>query len=120
LQEVLIIKALRPDRTTFICQRLIEDVFDKDFLNMPEFNLETVVASDSKASSPIMMVSAPGFDPSSKVNDLARLQNRQVASAAMGSAEGFAIADKAIASAAKNGTWVLLKNVHLSIDWLND
>ena len=40
-------------------------------------------------------------------------------SAAMGSAEGFTIADKAIASAAKGGTWVLLKNVHLAIDWLN-
>merc|ERR1719473_476266 len=38
----------------------------------------------------------------------------------MGSPEGFAVADKAIASAAKLGTWVLLKNVHLSIDWLND
>ena len=37
----------------------------------------------------------------------------------MGSAEGFALADQAIAQAAKNGTWVLLKNVHLASSWLS-
>jgi len=120
LQEALIVKALRPDRVIFVCQHLVEVVFSKEFLVVPEFDLADVIAKNSKASSPIMMVSAPGFDPSAKVTDLSKTQNRPLASAAMGSAEGFTLADKAIASAAKQGTWVLLKNVHLSIDWLND
>jgi len=119
LQETLILKALRPDRVVYSCQHLVENVFGPDFLNTPEFNLREVIARDSKASSPIMMVSAPGFDPSGKVTELAREDKKTLASAAMGSKEGFAVADKGIVAASKQGTWVLLKNVHLSIDWLH-
>jgi dynein heavy chain 1 len=35
-------------------------------------------------------------------------------SVAIGSAEGFEVADKAINAASKSGHWVLLKNVHLA------
>jgi dynein heavy chain 1 len=38
---------------------------------------------------------------------------------AMGSAEGFSLADVAISSAIKVGSWVLLKNVHLAPSWLH-
>ncbi len=37
---------------------------------------------------------------------------------AMGSPEGYGKATEAVALAAKKGTWVLLKNVHLSPLWL--
>jgi len=36
----------------------------------------------------------------------------------IGSAEGFAQADKTINSSAKSGRWVMLKNVHLAPQWL--
>lgn len=36
----------------------------------------------------------------------------------MGSQEGFTLADQAIVAAARQGTWVLLKNVHLAPSWL--
>jgi dynein heavy chain 1 len=36
----------------------------------------------------------------------------------MGSQEGFTLADQAIANAARQGTWVMLKNVHLASSWL--
>jgi dynein heavy chain 1 len=36
----------------------------------------------------------------------------------MGSQEGFILADQAIAAASRQGTWVLLKNVHLAPTWL--
>lgn len=41
----------------------------------------------------------------------------RVQSFAMGSAEGFQQADAAITAAAKRGTWILLKNVHLAPAW---
>lgn len=37
---------------------------------------------------------------------------------AIGSAEGFSQAEKAINTAAKQGKWVMLKNVHLAPSWL--
>merc|ERR1719191_899341 len=67
-----------------------------------------------------MMVSAPGFDPSSAVTSLALETGKTLKSAAMGSAEGFSAADQGILSQSKGGGWVLLKNVHLAIKWLHD
>ena len=64
------------------------------------------------------MCSVPGFDASGRVDDLATEINKQITSIAIGSAEGFNQADKAIASAAKSGRWVMLKNVHLAPQWL--
>ena len=120
LQKTLILKALRPDRLTFICTALVESVLGKGFLDLPAFNLAEIIAKDSRASSPIMMVSVPGFDPSGKVTELAQVQKKSLQSAAMGSEEGFNVADKAIKAASNAGTWVLLKNVHLAISWLSE
>jgi dynein heavy chain 1 len=64
------------------------------------------------------MCSVPGFDASGRVDDLAAELGRGMTSIAIGSEEGFAQADKAINTAAKNGRWVLLKNVHLAPSWL--
>merc|ERR1712242_218437 len=55
---------------------------------------------------------------SSRVDDLAAELNKPVTSIAIGSAEGFNEADKAINTAVRSGKWVLLKNVHLAPSWL--
>lgn len=44
--------------------------------------------------------------------------SKKYTSVAIGSPEAFDLVDKAIRSAAKSGTWVLLKNVHLAPRWL--
>jgi hypothetical protein len=38
----------------------------------------------------------------------------------LGSAEGFSLAEQTINTAAKQGNWVLLKNVHLAPQWLKE
>lgn len=38
----------------------------------------------------------------------------------LGSAEGFSLAEQVINTAAKQGNWVLLKNVHLAPQWLKE
>jgi dynein heavy chain 1 len=49
---------------------------------------------------------------------LAAELNKQISSIAIGSAEGFNQADRAINMACKTGKWVMLKNVHLAPQWL--
>merc|ERR1719347_1335820 len=77
-----------------------------------------VVETQIEASTPILMCSVPGYDASSRVDDLAAEMNKPVTSIAIGSAEGFSEADKAINTAVRSGKWVLLKNVHLAPSWL--
>lgn len=41
-------------------------------------------------------------------------------SVAIGSAEGFELADKGIKECVKTGHWIMLKNVHLAPAWLSE
>lgn len=123
IRGALVIKALRPDRTLAAVTRVVELVCGKDFVLVPEVrqeDLHQIVTKQLKSTVPVVLVSAPGFDPSVKVIWASQKQNQHVASIAMGSEEGYAVADKAIITAARQGTWVLLKNVHLSSSWLHD
>jgi len=80
--------------------------------------MANVVETQIEANTPILMCSVPGYDASSRVDDLAAEMNKPVTSIAIGSAEGFSEADKAINTAVRSGKWVLLKNVHLAPSWL--
>jgi dynein heavy chain 1 len=71
-----------------------------------------------KSSTPILLCSVPGFDASDRIDDLATQQGKYLTSIAIGSAEGFSEADKAILASSKTGRWVMLKNVHLAPQWL--
>jgi len=41
-------------------------------------------------------------------------------SVAIGSSEGFDLAEKSMKEAVKQGAWVMLKNVHLAPAWLSE
>jgi len=77
-----------------------------------------VVETDSDPKSPLLLISAVGYDASFKVDEIARKLNKKLSSIAIGSAEGFEQAEQFINSASKIGSWVLLKNVHLAPAWL--
>ncbi len=52
------------------------------------------------------MCSVTGYDASGRVDDMATELNKGITSIAIGSAEGFSQAEKAINSAAKTGRYV--------------
>jgi dynein heavy chain 1 len=81
-------------------------------------DLSNVTANEITAAHPLLLCSAPGHDVSGRIDVMARTQNKELASVAMGSAEGFATAERMVMTASKRGTWVLLKNCHLCTEWL--
>ncbi|PWA00630.1 hypothetical protein BB558_003315 [Smittium angustum] len=142
LRELILIKALRPDRIIHAISRFISVLFDtrlsnyglfSDFeqskvdgiaTNLEEcglgvnFDLQKVVLNESVPSIPIAFCSVPGYDASFQVEALASKLNEQLLSVAMGSVEGSTLARNAIDTAIKSGRWVLIKNVHLDPIWL--
>jgi len=80
--------------------------------------LDHIVENESNARSPLLLVSAPGFDASVMVDSLAKNKHKKYTSVAIGSPEAFDEAEGAIKLAARSGSWVLLKNVHLAPSWL--
>lgn len=123
IREALLVKALRPDGLPSALAKLVGRICGPDFLHIPELSqsdMDRIVHHQITATVPIILIASPGFDPGAKIANLAQATNHHITSIAMGSEEGYAGADRAISSAARQGTWVLLKNVHLAPIWLMD
>ncbi|KAF2719116.1 hypothetical protein K431DRAFT_286998 [Polychaeton citri CBS 116435] len=118
LQELLIVKLFRIDRLVPAVERFVSTVFGPAFLDVAE-DLGRIVKSVT-AVSPIALCASPGFDASYKVDQLVERTSASCTSVAMGSIESMASADSALAGAAANGSWVMIKNVHLAADWLQN
>ncbi|OLY80070.1 Cytoplasmic dynein 1 heavy chain 1 [Smittium mucronatum] len=140
LRELLLICLFRPDRILTAASRFLSFIFnpsinsdtidsfvsdsDKPNLSLEEcgfsFNLDLqkIIDEEQNPTIPISLCSVPGFDASFQVESLALKLKKQIISVAMGSIEGFSLAENALETASKSGKWVLLKNVHLSPSWL--
>lgn len=71
-----------------------------------EPDLATIVLNELDCSVPALLCSAPGYDASGRVDDLATQHNQLLSSVAIGSAEGFRQATDAINSAVRHGRYV--------------
>lgn len=120
MYQLLSIQTFRPDRVLAAAHQFVSIVLGEDFMPMAEkeLNLAEIWESELRPNVPILLCSVPGYDASGRVDDLAVELKMPLASIAIGSAEGFSQAEKAINVAVKSGRWVLLKNVHLAPQWL--
>ncbi|SCV72617.1 BQ2448_4154 [Microbotryum intermedium] len=119
LRRILIVKCLRPERLLPAFGAFVNVVFERDMFVEATYSLENMVSTEVDAASPVCLCSVPGYDASYRVDNLVATTKSKCVSVAMGSQEGFALADQAIAAAARTGHWVLLKNVHLAPSWLS-
>jgi len=118
VMQMTMIKTLRPDRLIEASNSLIKMVISDESLNQGQVELDKIVDHGSNADSPLLLVSAPGYDASYIVDQLAKSRAKKFSSVAIGSPEAFDEAESAIKMAARSGSWVLLKNVHLAPSWL--
>lgn len=120
MHQLLLIQAFRPDRVIAAANIFVNSVLGEDFMPTAEKEVDfsSVIDKQLNCNTPALLCSVPGFDASGRVDDLAAELNKQISSIAIGSAEGFNQADRAINMACKSGKWVLLKNVHLAPQWL--
>ena len=116
LRALILVKLFRVDRFVPAVERFVTEVFGKGLLDASG-DLGDIVKQVT-AITPVALSSSPGFDASYKVDNLVEREGVTCSNIAMGSTEGAASADKAIANAATTGNWVLVKNVHLAPQWL--
>ncbi|XP_077125303.1 cytoplasmic dynein 1 heavy chain 1 isoform X2 [Ranitomeya variabilis] len=120
VHRLLLIQAFRPDRLLAMAHIFVSTILGESFMSVMDqpLDLAHIVDTEVKPNTPVLMCSVPGYDASGRVEDLAAEQNTQITSIAIGSAEGFSQAEKAINTAVRSGRWVMLKNVHLAPGWL--
>jgi len=100
----------------------ITRVFGSEFPWQGRALNELVEVTEQEISStvPLLLCSAPGHDVSGRVEAMARELQKDLKAVAMGSSEGYGIADSLLNTASKRGGWLLLKNAHLCTDWLRE
>ncbi|KAF8807657.1 dynein heavy chain protein 1 [Phlegmacium glaucopus] len=118
IRALLIMKCFRPDRLLQSTAIFVRIVFETDIAAESTYDLNSLVVDEVPAATPVALVSVPGYDASYRVENLMKNTGARASSVAMGSQEGFTLADQAIAAASRQGSWVLLKNVHLAPSWL--
>lgn len=116
LHALLLVRLFRLDRFVPAAEKFVATVFGADMFE-DSGDLRQIVRQVS-GTTPIALASSPGFDASYKVEALVEQTGARCSNIAMGSAEGLDQADKAISNAAQIGSWVLVKNVHLTPAWL--
>ncbi|PLW56951.1 hypothetical protein PCANC_02857 [Puccinia coronata f. sp. avenae] len=119
IRRLLLLKCFRPDRMLAAIAIYVNKLFNTDILAESSYNFDSVVTTEISSSTPVCLCSVPGYDASYRVENLVAATKARCASIAMGSQEGYRLADQAIAAAIRTGSWVLLKNVHLAASWLS-
>ncbi|KAJ3071427.1 hypothetical protein HDU98_005356 [Podochytrium sp. JEL0797] len=116
LRKLIVVKLFRPDRLVATSSILTEAAFGSSLHQ--DLNLNSIVFDEVSFSTPLAFCSVPGYDASNRVEHFATESAVKLTSVAMGSQEGFQLAENAISAATRDGSWVLLKNVHLAPTWL--
>ncbi|XP_053976723.1 cytoplasmic dynein 2 heavy chain 1-like [Hylaeus volcanicus] len=117
-QKILIVKTLRPDYLHTALSKLAAEVLGVKDLAPPQWSLKKV--AEQEALYPVLLLLSPGADPGSELRSLA---TNHVASAtgfmevSLGQGQ-VGQAELALESACKNGSWILLSNLHLALNWL--
>jgi dynein heavy chain 1 len=72
---LVLLKVFRVDRLLAGSVQLIGSVFGPQFLKLEEYDFGDVAVNQSKSSAPLLLCSAPGFDASVRVDELAARAN---------------------------------------------
>eukprot|EP01059_Diplonema_ambulator_P000955 TRINITY_DN1073_c1_g3_i1.p1 TRINITY_DN1073_c1_g3~~TRINITY_DN1073_c1_g3_i1.p1 ORF type:complete len:4809 (+),score=2284.26 TRINITY_DN1073_c1_g3_i1:72-14498(+) len=131
MKDLLVLKVFRPDALKHAAGRLVKEIFDNQTASIATKVPQTpifgagephlgAIASEADPFTPILLCSAPGFDASDRVQDLAKQTKKKLHEIAMGSPEGYNDADRALYAGLSTGEWLLLKNVHLAPQYLSN
>ena len=121
-QKLLLFRALRPDRLTNAMVAFVTSVIGAKYTQSVPFDLEAAFA-DTTPGVPIFFFLSPGVDVASYVEAMGAKMGMtaeagKYAAISLGQGQEEP-AMAALQHARKTGGWVLLQNVHLTIDWTN-
>ena len=93
LKKLIVIKILRPDRLLSCVAQFLQQALGNEITSINQVDLLEFAGAKISPKNPIMLVSAPGFDASYKVEMLAKQVNKKYVAVAIGSPEAFGLVD---------------------------
>ena len=120
--RLLLFRVLRPDRLTNAMVAFVKSVIGEKYTKPVPFDLEAAF-SDTAPGVPIFFFLSPGVDVAAYIEAMGEKMGMtaeagKYASISLGQGQEEP-AMNALQHARETGGWVLLQNVHLTIDWTN-
>jgi dynein heavy chain len=119
-QKLMILRALRPDRTAESLAIFVKKVMGAKYVYSEPFNLKRSFL-DSTPSTPIFFILSPGVDPVKDTERLAKdykigFESGNFSLVSLGQGQE-PVAEKAVETGYRQGTWAFLQNIHLTPKW---
>ena len=116
LQQMCILRAMRPDRVVFACSIFVGNNLGQEYADPPTFDLGEIFKSSTNRT-PLIFILSPGVDPTASVQQLADSKHLKVDQVALGQGQAPG-AVACIRNALKTGGWAFLANCHLMLSWM--
>lgn len=118
-QKVLVVQALRPDRLQSAILQFVCGALQLKSLTPPPLDLRTVSADEATHTTPVLLLTTAGADPSKELEEVATsvVGKGHYSELAMGGGQQ----ERALAllrGCAERGEWLCLQNLHLVVAWL--
>ena len=119
--KLLLLRAMRPDRIPSALTNFVAEMMGEEYVQQAPFNVFDTF-EETNSSTPIFFVLFPGVDPTPDVEKVGAtldisIANGKFENISMGQGQEDRARD-AIFRSAKEGTWIMLQNVHLMQSWL--
>ena len=121
MQKLLILQALRPDRILQAVDLYLDLVIAewRRRLHSKSRIAHKIEHNEmNKLFKPYLIISGKGYDCSHNIESMALKEGKPMLSIALGSDESSKEVIKAIEKSKTTGAWVIVKNAHLDIQWL--
>ena len=120
-QKLCMLRTMRPDRMIYAVSKFVEENLGYQYVENKQVPFAESF-EESGPSTPIFFVLSPGVDP---LKDVEALGNKLGYSSVNGNFHNISlgqgqeiVAEKAMKTAAKDGHWIVLQNIHLVKTWL--
>eukprot|EP00744_Colponema_vietnamica_P001598 GILI01002635.1.p1 GENE.GILI01002635.1~~GILI01002635.1.p1 ORF type:complete len:2087 (-),score=720.86 GILI01002635.1:371-6598(-) len=115
-ERMLLIRAVREDRTMLAASRYVEAVLGKEYAEAQQLNIQNCI-DETDGLNPIIFLLSQGSDPTALIEVAAKKMKKKVTPISMG--QGQEPAARAIVETSwDSGEWALLQNCHLGLPFL--
>lgn len=113
------IRSLRPDRTVVASGRAIDQLLEPKYTEPVTDSVESVW-QESSCRIPVIFLLSPGADPTSSIDELAKKKRKfPTDKVSMGEGQEIVAREK-IKAGFLSGSWVVLQNCHLGLNFMNE
>jgi len=117
--RLVIVRAMREDRTSIVCSQYIEEMLDSRF-TAPVTDTIADIYSESAARKPVLYLLTAGSDPTLSIDELAKRKKKYPTDkVSMGEGQEKVAREKNT-NAFLTGGWVILQNSHLGIGYMSE